>query len=88
MGKTANKHKQLHDSRCSGSEPNYVKWLSSLAHIFDRPSHKLLNVKGQMPVAEGRRNVPLVTLVTKVIARSVATTQRNLLLFFFVVRNE
>jgi len=68
MGKTFNKHKQLDDSWCSGPEPNYVKRLSSLSHTCDRPSHKLRIVKGQAPVAEGRRNVPLVTLVTKVIA--------------------
>ena len=69
MGKTFNKHKQLDDSWCSGPAPNYVKRLSSLSHTCDRPSHKLQIVKGQAPVAEGRRNVPLVTCVTKGIAR-------------------
>jgi len=77
MGKTNNEHKQLHASWCSGSEPNYVKSLSSVSHTFDRPSHKLLIVRGLMPVAEGRRNVTLVTRVTKVIARRAGANPRR-----------
>ena len=69
IGRTTNKHKQLRHFRCSDAGPNYVKRLSFHAHTFDRENFKSLIVKGLMSVAEGRRNVPLVTCVTKGIAR-------------------
>jgi hypothetical protein len=47
----------------------YVKLLSSLWHTFDRQSFKPLIANGLTPVAEDRRKVNFVTLVTKFIAR-------------------
>jgi len=62
------KNSGLHKGVRSVAAANYVKLLSSLAHTIDGQSPKPLIANGLTPVAEDRRKVTLVTLVTKVIA--------------------